>query len=87
MLHTDVLGRNHLAVEHHVLRAVLLVQLLHDREHALYEVLVLVVGGDLESHELGSLHQTVDTNGQILTTDIDVTGIEQRQHTMSLQLL
>ena len=72
MLHTDVLGRDHLAVEHHVLRAVLLVILLDQSEDALNEVQVVVVGGDLQTHELGSLHETVDTDGEVLAADVDL---------------
>ena len=87
MLHTDVLGRNHLTVEHDVLRAVLAVVLLDKSQNALYEVQVVVVRRDLQAHELGSLHQTVDTDGQILATDIDIAGIKEGQHTVRLQLL
>ena len=87
MLHTDVLGRNHLAVEHHVLRAILPVVLLNETQNALYEMQVVVVGRNLQAHELGSLHQTVDTDGKILATNVDIASIEQRQHTVALQLL
>ena len=86
MLHTHILGRNHLAVEHHVLRAVLLVVLLDQTEHALHELLIVIVRRDLQAHELGSLYQAVDTDGEILATDVDVACIEQRQHAVSLQV-
>ena len=86
MLHTHILGRNHLAVEHHILTAVLLVVLLNQSENTLNEMHIVVVRCDFQSHELSSLYQAVDTNGQVLTVDIDITGIEQRQHTMCLQV-
>ena len=87
VLHTDILGRDHLAVEHHILRAILLIILLDESEDALYEVQVVVVRRDLQTHELGSLHKTVDTNGEVLTADVDIACVEQRQHAMCLQLL
>ena len=42
---------------------------------------------DLQTQELGSLYQTVHTDRQVLTTDIDISGVEQRQHTFLLQVL
>ena len=87
VLHTDILGRDHLAVEHHVLRAVLLIILLNKSEDALNEVQVVVVRRDLQTHELGCLHESVDTDRQILTGDIDIAGIEERQHAAGLQFL
>ena len=87
VLHADVLGRDHLAVEHDLLRAVLLVILLDQTQDALHEVEVVVVGRDLEAHELGSLDEAVDADGQILAGDVDVAGIEERQHAVGLQLL
>ena len=86
MLDTHVLCRNHLAVEHHVLGAVLLIVLLNQAKDTLYEVQVIVVRRDLQSHKLSSLNQAVDTDGEILTSDIDISCIEERQHAMSLQL-
>ena len=87
MLYTDILCRNHLTVEHHILRTVLAVILLDKAKDALYEVQVLIVWRNLQTHKLGSLHKTVDTDGQILTGDIDIAGIEERQHTVLLQFL
>ena len=87
MLHADILGRNHLAVEHHVLRAILLIILLDKAEDALYEVQVVVIGRNLQTHELCGFHKTVDTDRQILTGDIDIAGIEERQHAAGLQFL
>ena len=87
VLHADVLGRNHLAVEHHVLRAVLLVILLDEAQDALHEAEVVVVGRDLQAHELGSLDEAVDADGQILAPDVDVAGVEEREHAVLLQLL
>ena len=78
VLDTDVLGRNHLAVEHHLLAAVLLVVLLYRAQDVLYEMFIVVVGRDLQAHELGSLHKSVDADGEILSVDVDVSGIEER---------
>ena len=87
MLHANVLGRNHLAVEHQFLRTVFLVVLLNQSQDALHEVLVVVVRRNLQTHELCSLHQTVDADGKILAVDVDIAGVEQRQHTVGLQFL
>ena len=87
MLYTDVLGRNHLAVEHNVLRAVSLVVFLDESEDALNEVEIIVVWSNLQTHELGSLYESVDSDGEILAAHVDVTGVEQRQHAILLQLL
>ena len=87
MLHTHILGGNHLAVEHHILGAVLLVLLLHQTEDGLYELAVLRIVVDGDAHELGSLDQAVDTDGEVLARDVDIAGVEERQHAMSLQVL
>ena len=85
VLHTYVLCRDHLAVEHHIFRAVLFVLLLDDAEQLLHEMRILRRIFDLQTEELGSLYQTVHTDRQILTADIDVAGVEQRQHAFRLQ--
>ena len=87
VFHTHVLGRDHLAVEHNVLRAVLFVLLLDDTEQLLNEVCVFGCIFDLQAEELSSLHQTVHTDGEVLTTDVDITGVEERQHAFLLQVL
>ncbi len=87
VLDADVLGRNHLAVEEHVLGAVLLVVLLYDGQDALHELLVLVVGVNLQAHELGSLHEAVDADGEVLAVHRDVASVEEWQHAVGLQLL
>ena len=66
MLYTDVLCRNHLAVEHKVLCAVLLVVSLHKTEDLLNELLVLRVVVDGDSEELGSLNKTIYTDSEVL---------------------
>ncbi len=48
---------------------------------------VLGVVFDFQSEELGSLYQTIHADGQILTADVDIAGVEQRQHAALLQLL
>ena len=42
---------------------------------------------DLQTEELCCLYQTVHTDRQILTADIDVAGVEQRQHAFLLKVL
>ena len=84
MFHTHVLRRNHLAVEHHILRAVLFVLLLDDAEQLLNEMRILRRVFDLQTEELCCLYQTIHTDRQILTADIDVAGVEQRQHAFLL---
>ena len=86
VLDTHILCRNHLTVEHHVLSTVLLVVLLDQTEDTLYEMQVVIIRRNLQAHELRSLNQTIDTDGEILTADVDITGIEQRQHAVCLQL-
>ena len=67
MFYTHVLSRDHLAVEHKVLGAVLLVVSLHQTEDLLNELLVLRVVVDGDSKELGSLNKTVYTDCEVLT--------------------
>ena len=86
MLHTNVFCRNHFTVEHDILCTVLLVILLNQSQDALNEVLIVVIWSDLQPHELSCLYQAIDTDGQILATDIDVACIKQRQHTMCLKI-
>ena len=76
MFHAHVLGGNHLAVEHQFVGAVLLVVLLHHAEHRLHIVAVLVVVVDGDAKELGSFHQPVDSNGEVLPVDIDIARVE-----------
>ena len=87
MLYTNVLCRNHLAVEHHVLGTILLVVLLNKSEDSLYEMQIIIVWSNLQSHELCCLYQSVDTDGKILTADVDISCVEEWQHTTLLELL
>ena len=50
VLHSHILGGDHLAVEHHLLGAVFLVLLLHQPEHRLHKLAVLRVVGDGDAH-------------------------------------
>ena len=87
VFYTDVLRWYHLAVEQNLLRTILFVEFLDNREDTLYEFLILLIWSDFQPHELCSLYQSVHTYGQILTRHIDVTGIEEWQHAMFLQIL
>ena len=77
MLNTYVLGRNHLAIEHHFLRTILFVILFDKRKNALYKMLIVIIRSYRKSHKLGSLNKTIDTYGEILAINIDITCIEQ----------
>ena len=87
MFHAHVLGRDHLAVEHRLLGAESLVLLLDQSEYRLYELLVAVVRSYVQTHELRSLYQSVDADGEVLTVDVDVSCIEEWQHVVVQQLL
>ena len=87
MFNAHVLSGNHLAVEHHLLGAVLLVLLLHQAEDRLHELAVLGVVRDGDAHELGGLHEAVDADGEVLAGDVDIASVEERQHAVGLQVL
>ena len=86
VLHTHVLGGNHLAVEHDVLGAVFFVFLLDKTKDRLDEFAVLRVVIDGNAHEFGGFDEAVDTDGEVLTCDVDVAGVEERQHAVCLQV-
>ncbi len=86
MLDADILGRDHLAVEHQLLGAVLLVAALDEPQHLLHEVGIGVVVVDPQTEELGRLDKAVDAYGQILACEVDIARVEQRQHALGLQL-
>jgi len=50
-------------------------------------VLVLRVVVDRDAEELGGFHQTVHADGEVLAVDGDVAGVEERQHSLGLQVL
>ena len=83
---TDVLGRDHLAVEHHVLAAVFLVEAFDHPEDFLDEGHVVRVVGDADAQEFGGFHQAVHADGQVLAADVDEARVEERQHTLGLQV-
>ena len=87
VFYSHILRRNHLAVEESFLGAILLVVSFDYAEHFLYEFGVLRIVGNFKSEEFRSLYHTVDTYGEILPCDIDVTGIEERKHTLGLKVL
>ena len=86
VFHTHVLGRNHLAVEHHLFGAVFLVVVLNKTQYVLNKTQILLVVRNAHAQALGSLDHTVDTDGQVLAGDIDVAGIEEGQHTFLEQV-
>ena len=85
VLYTYIFGRDHLAVEEGCLCAVLLVVFLDKSECVLYELHILRVVVDLDSKELGSLYQTVDTDCEVLTTDVDESCVKERKHSLCLK--
>ena len=87
VLDADVLGGDHLAVEHHLLGAVFFVLLLHQAEDGLYELAVFGAVLDGDAHEFRGLDEAVDADGEVLACDVDIAGIEERQHAVALELL
>ncbi len=86
MFHTHIFGGNHLAVEEQLFALVLVVVFLNQSEHLFHKMLVLriVVNGDVE--EFRRFHQSVHADGEVLTVNGDVAGIEQRKHSFGLQV-
>ena len=80
MFHAHVLGWNHFAVEHQAWLFVLFVVLLDEAENLFNKVLILRIIANLNAFELSSFNYTVNTNGEILTVNCDITGVEQREH-------
>ena len=87
MFHAHVLGRDHLAVEHEavLLRVVLLVIAFDEAQNILYEMFVIGVVGDRNLEELGGFDEAVDADGEVLAAQVDVAGVEQRQHAFGLE--
>ena len=86
MLHSYILSRYHLTVEHHFFSAVFLVIVLHNTENRLHEMQIVRIVVYLQPEELSGFHQTVHTDSKILTAHVYVSRIEERQHLMLLQL-
>ena len=84
MFHTYILGRNHFTVKHHILGTILTVVFLNESENTLDKMQIVIIRRYFQSHKLGSLNQAVDTDGEILTTNINVARVEERQHAMLL---
>ena len=42
---------------------------------------------NLESHKLCSFYQAVDADGEILSGDVDVAGVEEWEHAVRLKIL
>ena len=87
MLYADIFCRNHLAVEQCGLGAVLPVVILDESEGILNELHIFRIVVDLDSEELCSLHESVDTYSKVLTADVDEAGIKERKHSLLLECL
>ena len=87
MLDTHILSWNHLAIEHNILRTVFFIICFYDSQYTLYKMQIVRIVINLHAQKFSGLYQSVNTNGQILAFDIDITGIKKRQHSMLLQLL
>ena len=87
VLHADVFGGDHLAVEHQLLGAVFLVVTLDQPQYVLHESDVVVVVVDADSQKFGGFDQSVYADGQVLARKVDVARIEERQHAFGLQFL
>ena len=69
VLHTHILSGNHLAVEHEVFALIAFVVIFNHAQDLLHEMLVFFIIGDGNLEEFGSLHQSVDTDGEVLAID------------------
>ena len=87
MFHANVFRRNHLAVEHYVLGAVLLVVALHYTEHSLHKIKIIWIVIYLKPHKLGGFHKSVHSDSKILPAHVYISGIKERQHLVILQVL
>ena len=86
MFHSHVLRRNHLAVEHHLLRAVLLVVLFDHSENFLCKTFVIGIVVDRNAEKFGCFDQSVHTDSEVLARHIDIARIEQGQHPLRLHV-
>ena len=86
MLHAHVFGGDHLAVEHHLLRAVLVVVALDQPQNLLGEAHVVGVVDDGDPLVFGRFDQAVDADGEVLARQVDVARVEERKHSLALQL-
>ena len=87
MFHADVFGRDHFAVEHHLLASVFLVIPFDQPEYLLYESRIARVVVDLDAERFGGLYQSVHADGQVLAVHVDVACVEQRQHPFVVKIL
>ena len=86
VFHADVLGRNHLAVEHQVARAVFPVIAFDESQHLLHESLVVRIVGDSKPEAFSRFDQSVHPDGQVLPREVDVACVEERKHPLGLQV-
>ena len=86
MLHAHVFCRNHFAVEEQVLRAIFLVEFLHHAEHRRYERGIFFIVGNRHAEAFGGFHHAVHAHGEVLPANVDVAGVEERQHTLVHQV-
>ena len=87
VFHADILSGYHLTVEHELLCAELLVIVLDKAEDILHELPVLLVVGYCDAHELCSLDETIHADCEILAVDVYVSGVEEWEHAVLLELL
>ena len=80
VLSGKVLAGDELGVEHCLLRAVLAVGDVDGLEEIVHELLVFVVGRNLESEELRGIGQAVHADGKILALHVDETGAVYVEH-------
>ena len=87
MFHAYILGRYHFAVKEYIFRSIFLIVFFNYSQNLLHKSFIFRIIVDFNSHELSGFHQPVYTDCQILASHIDVSGIEQRQHSFALQML
>ncbi len=86
VFHAHVLRGDHLAVEHHLLRAVFSVVAFDQPQDLLHETLVVRIVVDPESERFGSLDQAVHADGQVLAREVDVSRVEERKHAPGVEV-
>ena len=87
MLYSDILCRNHLAVEHSFLCTESLILCFYQSKYSLYKLLIVLIRCDVKSHEFCCFYKTIDTNSEILAINVDVSSIKEWKHVITQQLL
>lgn len=82
MFYTDIFGRYHLAVEKKLLGFIFVVVFFNETEYIFHEVLVLWIVVNRYIQEFGCFNEAVDTDCEVLACDVDISGVEKREHSL-----